>query len=492
MIEKTDSSLSRISIIYLFTTIFLVALTIFVYIQIVSLINSFNLVNHTNQVNQSLEKISKAIISAGSHQNSYLLTGDSVMLAKRDAHFNTITNELNLVDSLTRDNAEQRENLKKLHLAVSEKILSLETKLQTYTPVQIAPGFELSFNDGFRKTENVQLEINKMSALENHLLELRMQKSSRLAFITPLYTIILSLGALIVLLVSYFRITIAFDLTRQLQTKLEQSNKELEKKNEELIKGGEQFLKIFDNSPVAMTFGEIETNQVVYANNLFYKSFGYTKEEVIGHTTEELNLVSTEENERLLPIIMGYLQEERPVEELKVLPAEERANLLLKLKEKMFENGFEVLYTRKNGETFYAIVFFEVIELGNKKYALNSYQDITERKKAAMQLEENNKTLAKINKELESINYISSHDLQEPLRQIQIFASRISNGEKQNLSDAGRTYFDKMNTAAKRMQNLIADLLAYSRTKTEAKQFKTINLNQIINQVTEELAEIID
>jgi light-regulated signal transduction histidine kinase (bacteriophytochrome) len=106
-------------------------------------------------------------------------------------------------------------------------------------------------------------------------------------------------------------------------------------------------------------------------------------------------------------------------------------------------------------------------------------------------LEIKNAELQATNKELESFNYISSHDLQEPLRQIQIFSSRISDVEQQNLSDAGKTYFDKLNSAAKRMQNLITDLLIYSRTKTGEIKFKTINLNHIINEVTEELAEII-
>ena len=94
-------------------------------------------------------------------------------------------------------------------------------------------------------------------------------------------------------------------------------------------------------------------------------------------------------------------------------------------------------------------------------------------------------------KELEAFNYISSHDLQEPLRQIQMFSSRINDVELQHLSNAGKTYFEKLNNAAKRMQNLINDLLAYSRSKTEARKFKIINLNQIINEVTGEFEEII-
>src|ERR1035437_6794925 len=107
-------------------------------------------------------------------------------------------------------------------------------------------------------------------------------------------------------------------------------------------------------------------------------------------------------------------------------------------------------------------------------------------------LEESNQELLKSNKELESFNYISSHDLQEPLRQIQNFSSRIVTTEQQNLTDKGKTYLSKINNAANRMQTLIADLLAYSRTKTEERKFEITDLNQIVKDVTAEFKEIID
>ena len=122
---------------------------------------------------------------------------------------------------------------------------------------------------------------------------------------------------------------------------------------------------------------------------------------------------------------------------------------------------------------------------------LSITRDITETIEMTIALEQKNIELQKINKELESINYISSHDLQEPLRQIQVFGSRISDSELQHLSDAGQTYFKKIINAAKRMQNLINDLLVYSRTKTDARKFTIVNLNQIINEVIEEFGEII-
>ena len=96
--------------------------------------------------------------------------------------------------------------------------------------------------------------------------------------------------------------------------------------------------------------------------------------------------------------------------------------------------------------------------------------------------------LEKANKELQAFNYISSHDLQEPLRKIQTFASLINDREYNNLSETGREYFMKIGKASSRMSHLIKDLLAYSRT-TEKKQYDTISLKAVVNDVIEDLEE---
>src|SRR5205085_1020174 len=95
-------------------------------------------------------------------------------------------------------------------------------------------------------------------------------------------------------------------------------------KYEEGLKDSEErFLKIFDYNPIAMTLSEIKTNKIRYANRAFYSAFGYNEQEVIGSTSEELNLIDREENQRLVDIIFGYLQETRTLEELQALSVEE-------------------------------------------------------------------------------------------------------------------------------------------------------------------------
>jgi len=105
------------------------------------------------------------------------------------------------------------------------------------------------------------------------------------------------------------------------------------------------------------------------------------------------------------------------------------------------------------------------------------------------ELIEANKALKNVNKELEAFTYVSSHDMQEPLRKIQTFAGILMDKESQNLSDNGKNYFRLMQNAAQRMQTLIQDLLAFSRLNTSDREFERTDLNTLIEEVKSEFKE---
>jgi PAS domain S-box-containing protein len=108
------------------------------------------------------------------------------------------------------------------------------------------------------------------------------------------------------------------------------------------------------------------------------------------------------------------------------------------------------------------------------------------------QLELKNKDLINMNIELQSFAYISSHDLQEPLRKIQTFASRLADLDEQNISANAKTYLSRIEFAAKRMQDLIQDLLTYSRTNSAERVFVNVNLDDIAEEIKSDFSERIE
>jgi signal transduction histidine kinase len=115
------------------------------------------------------------------------------------------------------------------------------------------------------------------------------------------------------------------------------------------------------------------------------------------------------------------------------------------------------------------------------------FQDITEIKKAELQLEARLKDLDRSNKELENFAYAASHDLQEPLRKISAFGDRLRGKYEDILPPDGIDYIRRMTDATLRMQRLISDLLAFSRITKITEPYAVIDLTSVIQDIISDI-----
>src|SRR4051812_17350457 len=100
-----------------------------------------------------------------------------------------------------------------------------------------------------------------------------------------------------------------------------------------------------------------------------------------------------------------------------------------------------------------------------------------------LQLIENNAHLQSTNEELDRFAYVASHDLQEPLRKIQLFTDKLMYQMSDRFDDEVKLYLQKIGGASKRMQQLVNDLLKLSRQTSDELDFEQTNLNELLNEV---------
>jgi len=94
------------------------------------------------------------------------------------------------------------------------------------------------------------------------------------------------------------------------------------------------------------------------------------------------------------------------------------------------------------------------------------------------------KELELSNAELEQFAYAASHDLQEPLRTITAFLNQLDNKYSYQLDSKGKKYIDFAVDGAQRMRQIINDLLDFSRIGRLEEKRESVNLNEIVNEIT--------
>ncbi len=160
-----------------------------------------------------------------------------------------------------------------------------------------------------------------------------------------------------------------------------------------------------------------------------------------------------------------------------------------------YENNTPIEFTfriiDKNKKIKYIYTKGNFGERDGEQIMVGIIQDVSKLMADQNQLKEQNIELISRNTELDSFNHAVSHDLQEPLRKIQMFISRISDLEEDTLSERSTTYFNKIETAATRMRRLIDNLLAFSRIDSKDYDFETVDLNDTFNDVLDTFSESI-
>jgi signal transduction histidine kinase len=133
--------------------------------------------------------------------------------------------------------------------------------------------------------------------------------------------------------------------------------------------------------------------------------------------------------------------------------------------------------------TIVMLCFFIIISIT----ILRLDRNIIERKRVETELIMYAEKLKMSNRDLQEFVSIASHDLQEPLRKVTVFGSRLKSGYAAALDVKGQDYLERMMNAAKRMHELINGLLTFSRVTTKAQPFVPVDLSLLSKEVLADL-----
>lgn len=137
-------------------------------------------------------------------------------------------------------------------------------------------------------------------------------------------------------------------------------------------------------------------------------------------------------------------------------------------------------------------VSVDPLVLDGKRHVILAMSNITARKQAEEVLRRTSEELVRSNEELQQFAYVASHDLQEPLRVVTGYVQLLDRKYKSRLDSDADQFLHYIIDGVQRMQQLISDLLNYSRVGTRGATFRPINLQSVLDRVLANLKAVVE
>ncbi len=123
----------------------------------------------------------------------------------------------------------------------------------------------------------------------------------------------------------------------------------------------------------------------------------------------------------------------------------------------------------------------------NPRGSVSAFIDVTTNKEAEIKMRKLVKELARSNKELEQYAYVTSQDLNEPLRMVSSFTQLLEKRYKGKFDEDANEFIKYIIDGTKHMERLLNDILEYSRIKTKTGTFEQVDLEEILDEISHNL-----
>jgi len=417
-----------------------------------------------------LENLLSHIKDAETGQRGFILTGTESYLEPYNSARRAVQTDFHNLQALTRVKPVQRQSLIELWPFVQAKM----TELQKTIDLRRSQGFPaalrvINSGEGKRLMGHIRQIVQNMETRETAAYIQRGQVTQKNFQWTLIISYLAGLLALVLLVFIFRWLFQEISIRQTLNRKLEEEIQDRKNMEIRLIQSEERFRLMVEGVKDYAIFllnpqGNIET-----WNEGARRMKGYDTDEIIG---KHFSIFSPPES----------IQQHHPEYELQIAREQGRFE----------DEGWRV---RKDGSMFWANVV--ITALYDKEQQFLGFtkitRDLTERRKAEMQIQELNATLEKqvvkleaLNKELEAFSYSVSHDLRAPLRSIDGFSKMLLSKTHDKLTADEQRYLSNVCENAQRMGELIDDLLKLSRLSRTEMQHSEVDLSKMAQDILSE------
>jgi PAS domain S-box-containing protein len=438
------------------------------YRNTLKLVENENWVSHTHRVLTELEATLSTLKDAETGQRGYLLTGEERYLEPYHSAIARINQQVVGLQQLTADNNRQQQRIRDLKIAIDSKLAELQETISLRRQQNLEAALpQVKSGRGQQIMGDIRQQIATMTAEETQLLQQRARESKKSANLTILTFTVASLVNFLLMLLVYYLVKRDRTLRDKAEIRQNQLLEQLEHDRHSLELTEERFRRAILDAPLPIML-HTENGEVFQINGAWTELSGYEYSEI--PTIEDWTEKAYHSRKSLVQADIDRLHQ---------------------LNARISEG--EYIITTASGETriwdFYSAPLGKLSD--GRSLVISTAIDVTARKQAEAEIRMLNATLERrvelrtnqlqaANEELEAFAYTVAHDLRAPLRGMQGLAEALLEDYRDLLDELGQEYAQQIVNSGQQLEELIQDLLAYSRLSRTDLSMQVLDLESAV------------